>query len=325
MTFYDSISAITTPPTAGQWCIGGTGYGVEALVMPFTGSRLRRPSATPAETAALRRSGEALQMMVESPEVVPRNDAVDSSLASWARWINGHQLTFIAWRLAREVRDAFKAKLIGPHQAAHLLAACVDAYSRLLVYSGSCSISDYHQIIRPAMYRHNPAFSGTWAADYAPIRDVLRMNPESMVELGPNAMLHRVLSDNRAVHEYIANRLVPDGVSLLQQAHHVPLGQSRVVRNGAYDLFFMTARSQISGQELLAALLRRANDLLLDVSLSADSFERNFTDSDAPPYPLQLIAGLPTSLVQLVHVGKALGWLDDVTSVQGSTAVEEKD
>jgi L-tyrosine peroxygenase len=173
----------------------------------------------------------------------------------WFRWMAGHQATFGIWLF-------LDAALTEPDSLSLTWAAqLTDLYSAMLLYCGSMPIVTYTEMIRPAMIRHHPAFSGHWSADYATIR-------AKSARAASSAEVYRVaLQRNRETHEFVARTLVIDGVSLLRQHRRSPddTPKDRDVTGVLFDSFFGTVRAPVTPaqvrQQTQERLMHIATDL----------------------------------------------------------------
>jgi L-tyrosine peroxygenase len=133
---------------------------------------------------------------------------------SWYRWVLGHHVSVGVWRLMAAYLEHLVTGPRSDHtRALDALAVLHDAYSALILYSGSCSPSVYHAAIRPRMAEHHPAFSGTWARDHERVAVLLG-------QVGPieHDRFKEARRFNRRVHMALAKRLVPHDKSLLRSS-----------------------------------------------------------------------------------------------------------
>lgn len=168
----------------------------------------------------------------------------------WFRWITGHQVSFIIWRLMAQTTEVSSESVAN-------LAGYVRGYCAMLVYTSSCPPEVYQRLIRPSMSVRHPGFSGGWAPDYRPVRGVFRGRPSPWTEHPDAGELRRAVSLYQVVHSGIAAKLVPGGRSLLQES----VGRRRTGNPGAlgalYDDYFLTRRAPVPRHEVVAQLLRR--------------------------------------------------------------------
>ncbi|WKX68679.1 hypothetical protein [Streptomyces sp. XD-27] len=92
----------------------------------------------------------------------------------WFRWVTGHQVSFVIWRLMAWLLDDLRAGRVARPAAVRSLTEYVRGYSAMLDYGSSCPREVYQSVIRPSMYRQHRGFSGSWAPDYRPVREVFR-------------------------------------------------------------------------------------------------------------------------------------------------------
>ncbi|NGO48584.1 hypothetical protein [Streptomyces ureilyticus] len=195
------------------------------------------------------------------------------------RWTVGHQAAFMVWRLTSEALMPL-ATSDAPNPAAVAQAALLqDICSALFVYTGSCSADRYAATVRTDMRACAPAFSGEWAADYAPLPGLLHRvrarHPAQRI-----APLLEAVTAGHQVHRAMAARLVPGGASLLRQAGRRPgLGPTSAERT-RYDTFFRVERRPVCQDGFNTQLLCRAGQMLRDIAV------HGLDDADAPPLPL---------------------------------------
>lgn len=236
-------------PATSEWYFGGVRYGLEPLTLP-------NPDVPDDDLPAGNHADfqDACARVLEA-----RMAAGDESEREifWFRWLTGHQVSFVIWRLmAQTLRDMDAGRTPWP-AGCRVLADYVRGYCAMLLYTGSCPPQVYQDLIRPSMYLQHRGFSGGWAPDYRPVRDVFRgrLDPGAG-ELAAAVRLYQ------AVHEGVAAKLVPDGPSLLRAAGSARrTGDIRLpdpkVLGLFYDNYFLTVRAQVSRRDVVAQLLRR--------------------------------------------------------------------
>lgn len=199
---------------------------------------------------------------------------------AWFRWIIGHQIAFIAWRL---LADSLRRHLdgavcscdaAGTDRAAALpavptstaagdCAALADLGTLMFLYTGSCPPRTYHRTVRPAMCRQHPAFSGEWAADYHPLPRLARRMTASDSRCSDSWTTQWRLQHR--VHMAVAARLVPDGPSLLRSAGRSPRQGPTDAETRLYDQFFGTRRGRVCRRSLNVQLYHRIRAVLHDL------------------------------------------------------------
>jgi L-tyrosine peroxygenase len=188
---------------------------------------------------------------------------VDAERVFWYRWITGHQISFALWRAMCDVvwnrPDDLPTK-----REIDLLTACVDGYSAMLLYSSTIPREHYHARTRVRMALQHPSFSGTWAPDYRPLHRLFRgrfpwQSDPSCVALG------EAIARNSMTHDHIADHLVPNGRSLLQQSIGAPGVSVSQEKEELYDNLFLTVRRPVSHAELVAQLDSRSTELATDL------------------------------------------------------------
>jgi len=274
-----SPAVLAALPARGRWDFGDFRYGLEPLVLPEPlrqGQRGGPPGRhRDAESADLLRELGALP-----PCRLDTPPADDPEQLFWFRWITGHQATFALWQcLARSLNDAqAEPARRGPVEA---MTRLVRAYTAMLLYTGSCPIDLYHEVIRPSMYLQHRGFSGAWAPDFSPLRRLLRGRPFPWADTPHGAALGREVQAYQDVHMGIAARLVPGGRSLLQET----AAQTRLLhpemRAVVYDNYFLTLRAPVGDAEVTRQLVRRLKAIALDVTDNGLYPGRG--DADLPP------------------------------------------
>lgn len=250
---------MTDREASRTWSSSGNSYGLEPLRLPATGAAYA-PSGPPdpCERERSARTLDTLAAGTACSDEGPIWGTVPPETLAWFRWINGHQVCFLLWRLLADLDDLADGPI--PADRAPAAQAWIDAYSAMLIYTGSCSPEVYAATVRPTMQRQHPAFSGGWAPDFAPVRHLLRGR------LGRFATLPGVagaVADNQRVHSAVADWLVHGGPSLLRQSNvgRVDLDLSRML----YDAYFVTVRLPTTGWEASDQLLRRSAAVVTDL------------------------------------------------------------
>lgn len=186
------------------------------------------------------------------PVAIPAPAQEDVVTIARYRWIVGHHAAFLAWRT---IGRALRRLMLGPDPAqVRAVARGFDAYSVLLLYSGSCSSHVYALCIRPAMMLAHPAFSGRWAPDYEEVPELLRQARRRLAPVD-TADLVTAVRRNHLAHAAVARRLVPDGVSLLKDAghdRHVPATEDE---KALFDQFFLVERGPVGPADMQRQLI----------------------------------------------------------------------
>jgi hypothetical protein len=200
----------------------------ETLRLP--GRRTACGAACPAAPWAAELDGAATAVRLGLPAEVLLPPARAPDLASY-RWITGHQAAFLGWRA---LRAALERGAPG-----HDVAALVDLYSVLLLYAGSCPPALYRDRIRPRMTRWHPAFTGEWARDYRDVPVAVKRAADA------SPPVRAAWRTNVRVHAAVAERLVPQGGSLLQDAGRRAGAPPTAHEHDLYDRFFDTERTDV--------------------------------------------------------------------------------
>jgi hypothetical protein len=183
----------------------------------------------------------------------------------WFRWITGHQIIFILWRLMARVVGPAPPDVERSAEAVRMAALLAEGYSTMLMYASSCTPEAYERFIRPAMYRQHHGFTGLWAPDYAPVRRLFHGRGPAWLHRPGTQALREAIEVNQTVHAAVAARLVPGSESLLQQ-HAATLSiQDRSVCADLYDVFFLTIREPVSAEHVDAQLAHRLRACRYDI------------------------------------------------------------
>src|SRR5579871_3075478 len=130
------------------------------------------------------------------------------------RWITGHQVSFIVWRLLAGSIAQLHQGRVSRNRVLEVMVHYVHGYCGMLLYTGSCSREIYEKLIRPSMFLHHPGFSGSWALDFAPVRELLRGRVPAWAECQDACELRRAVKLSQLIHNGVAAKLVPNGRSL---------------------------------------------------------------------------------------------------------------
>ncbi|SEG95631.1 hypothetical protein SAMN05444920_109118 [Nonomuraea solani] len=263
MTELRTIEPETSAPQR-DWDYGDFPYGLEPLVMPALG-QTAAPGPPPPGMRALydaERARAALELPAQATGLA-LPDTTD--VLYWFRWITGHQVTMLLWHLMGAlVTDAKEND--ADDQALTDLESYVNGYTAMLQYSGSCPPEIYQSLIRPRMYLWHRCFSGLWAADFAPLRRLLRGHGTPWTTGPGGTRLVKAVAVNRRAHEAVAARLVHGGRSLLQQSSVDTSARPTPRTSLIFDTFFMTARAPIGRDAVVAQLLHRVRAVALDLA-----------------------------------------------------------
>jgi L-tyrosine peroxygenase len=250
---------------ATDWSFGAYRYGLEPLVLPQPDKMADvRPLNLEGQRAPI---ADELQLLSEftvgppRPRLVAAPEYYDDVF--WFRWITGHQTTFALWHLTGRVLRQISSSRIAD---AEILVTLTNAYSAMLLYSGSCTSDVYNRLIRPMMYHFHHGFSGSWAPDYTSVRSLFYKRESRLLPADRAAELQNAIQVNRDVHAAVAARLVQGSQSLLHNSIGSTRLQDRRTLGVMYDQFFLTLRSNVSDEEIVSQFLRRLRTVLLDIS-----------------------------------------------------------
>ena len=265
--------ALCEAPADGRWDFGGYAYGLEPLLLPPVGT----PDAVLADTDDLDTglgTNTAYAEICERLRALGEPDALTSEVGPcdepdelfWFRWITGHQICFVAWRLIGQLLDDVDQGRRTPEEILEPVRCYVDAYAAMLLYTGSCPPDLYAVLIRPSMRLQHRAFSGSWAPDYWPIRDLFRRRqlPPIWSTDTDTEGLRASLTLLHLVHDGVAARLVSNGRSLLREA--AIRGPNHRVAWMFFDNYFMTLRAPVSRHDVISQLLRRLVAVVQDLA-----------------------------------------------------------
>ncbi|MEO3977523.1 L-tyrosine 3-hydroxylase [Streptomyces sp. CAU 1734] len=258
-------------PDSGEWEYGGYPYGLEPLTLPPAppaADRVPRPDSAPALREWRSRPPEFHPAGVPPEITVDPRDPLGVDRLFWFRWITGHQVTFVLWRLlAAAARGAEQAGGAGPDaRAAERARRYVRGYSLMLLYTSSCPREVYNRLIRPSLALQHRHLSGSWAQDFHPVRSLLRGRIPAGLD-DRTASLREECRLNQRVHEGIAAKLVPSGVSLLQRTaeHEGQRFLHRDLLSSLYDCVFLTVRAPLAQELVVTQLARRLHAIRLDL------------------------------------------------------------
>ncbi|QLE74601.1 hypothetical protein FGW37_26110 [Streptomyces rectiverticillatus] len=262
-----------------------TAFGrADELVLPMPGTGLVPCPSTPYGPTDCARSLQEHRRLLDQathPQPPDRLQApADPDRRTRHRWIVGHQVAFGVWRL---LADKLQALLDGPTprpRLVHEAARLYDTYSILLLYAGSCSARRYAATVRADMAVRDPAFSGQWTRDHAPLlelqRQVRRAFPAPSV-----SPLTRAARLNHHVHMTVAELLVPDGVSLLQQTGRDPAQKPTEAERNLSDDYFRVRRRPLCHDGFAAQIVLRIAQIRCDIAAHG----LNHENANAAPQP----------------------------------------
>jgi L-tyrosine peroxygenase len=273
-------------PSTMDWEFGGFTYGLEPLTLPEPGApdAAERPGDLPENVY-----GTACELIWRAGEdgVPGLSPAVTKDGAEelyWFRWITGHQVSFISWRLMAQLAAGADSGAIPVRAALEQMRRFVRLYTAMLLYTGSCTGSLYHEMIRPSMRLRHPSFSGGWAPDFWPVRDLLRARRLAFPSSEELASFVEAVKVHQLVHDGIAAKLVPNGASLLRQSS--VRGTDMKLLHILYDNYFLTLRAGVGRQRIVAQMLRRLMAIAQDVAVNGLCL-----DGGDAELPAQLLMG----------------------------------
>lgn len=262
-----SAAAETTAialPAVGKWDFGDYHYGLEPLTLPPPDSPARASTTISAAGVTRAYLDQLAATKRGLPTVGPVADA-DLERLYWFRWIIGHHISFIIWRLLADALRRAGAGLVR-RSTAIAITQYVRGYCGMLLYTSSCTPSIYNEVIRPSMYRLHRTFSGTWAPDYRPVRSLFRGRRTPPVPEPERQQLVREVKLSQSIHLGVARKLVANGQSLLQQSIADRSAGPHLMWGRVFDCCFLTLRARVSREEIAAQLLRRQQAVAIDLA-----------------------------------------------------------
>ncbi|GAA1309874.1 hypothetical protein [Saccharothrix xinjiangensis] len=256
---------VLLPPDPQGWDFGDYNYALEPLTLPHP----HHPGAPPGALSTDDVQGAFLRLAEQNSTGLGalRTAAEDSrERLFWFRWITGHHISFILWRLIADALDRLAAGEDDPEELTATITHYVRGYGRALLYTGSVPRTVYTTVIRPGMHRHHTAFSGTWAPDYQPVRRLLRGHHRPHATNDATARLEQQVHSTRRLHLDVASKLVPSGRSLLAEATTGRRPPRPRARGTIFDCYFLTVRAPVSQPQIAAQLLRRHKALAIDLA-----------------------------------------------------------
>lgn len=251
-------------PTVTSWDFGDYVYGLEPLTLPHPGDPAG-PSGRTSLAEVERAYQEQLARVRHGLPVLTPVGEEDLERLYWFRWIIGHHISFIIWRLlAERLRGAWAEPV--DRSVAVAIAQYVRGYCGMLLYTSSCTPAVYNSLIRPSMYRLHRTFSGTWAPDYRPVRGLFRGRRTPPVQEPERERLVREVRLSREIHLGVATKLVTDGRSLLQRSIADRSAGPHHMWGAMFDCCFLTVRGPVSAREIAAQLFRRQQAVAIDIA-----------------------------------------------------------
>ncbi|WP_153536331.1 hypothetical protein [Streptomyces sp. RB17] len=256
---------VTELPVPEGWDFGDFPYGLEPLTLP------EPPHRPVADVPDVLRAGPA-SGPATAPPACPRTGPAPGlpELAHqlfWFRWITGHQVTFAVWQLLGHALHQAHARP-DPAPSLTAMADLTRAYTAMLLYTSSCPKDVYGDVIRPSMFLQHRGFSGTWAPDFAPVRQVLRGRKLPWQDTPEGTLLADEVRLYHLVHSGVAAKLVPSGRSLLQENAHTARPNHPRLQALVYDNYFLTLRADVPTAEVVGQLRRRLAAVRVDVSVN---------------------------------------------------------
>ncbi|MEU9605620.1 hypothetical protein [Streptomyces sp. NPDC048057] len=282
------------------WDFGDYPYALEPLALPAP----PRPVTLTAGALPSDAEEAVTRFLDEARHGFGTTDPVDADSLEqlfWFRWMIGHHVSFVIWRLLADALDDVTSGTGDQDAAAVRLTEYVRAYCGMLLYTGSSTRTVYQRTIRPSMYRQHSKFSGTWAPDYPAVRSLFRgRRPPPVVPARAPALLREIALTNQ-IHLGVASKLVERGRSLLQHAVlEGDIGSHRTW-GAVFDCYFLTLRAPVTPLEVTAQLLRRhkaiaidlaTNGLYPDVGEPADPVPHELCDPAVAQCEQDLVAAL---------------------------------
>jgi hypothetical protein len=266
----NAATMVTDLSTGSGWYFGGYLYGLEPLTLPNPGVTNDDSVPPVPDTRSRQDYTDACRRILRR---APAGAGEPTDELYWFRWITGHQVSFVIWRLMAQTLHGMRAGRIAQPAAVRALCHHVYGYTAMLLYTSSCPRQIYQDLIRPSMYRQHRGFSGGWAPDYQSVRGVFRGQSLDSVDSRMAGELDHAVRLCQTVHEGVGAKLVPDGRSLLRtsaasrRALDVRLPDIRLL-GALFDSYFMTLRAAVSTPDIVAQVLRRLDAVTHDVAMN---------------------------------------------------------
>lgn len=259
-----SMTIALAPPRAEGWDFGDYPYALEPLTLPAADTSWSSAAVPGPDLDEVYQTlvGTARDRTLTTKQVTV--DGLEELF--WFRWIVGHHISFVIWRLLHDALARLSEPGGDQHANARAITEYVRGYSAMLLYTASSTPGIYTQVIRPSMYRLHTTFSGTWSPDYAGVRSVFRGRNTPPVVASAVEPLKAEIRLSHQIHLGVAAQLVQDGRSLLQHLVDNPVPHQPRIWGAIFDCYFLTVRAPISGYELAAQLLRRCKAVITDLA-----------------------------------------------------------
>ena len=236
---------------------------------------LSPPVAPPVNQTLLARFQAGSPSQPAPTHAAGSHEIVEPRTLYWFRWVSGHQTSFLIWTFLLLHIKQYQAGACSMASLEKTASALFKLYSGILVYTASTSIDVYQQIIRPFMMTYHPGFSGSWACDYARLKETMR---QSLMREGGSGKLSRAYMATNQIHGKIGKRLVGHSPSLNKLAKQAKASQTHANTSAQhvatpapdadlafiFDAFFLVQRSPVGYADLLNQLVSRLSAILDD-------------------------------------------------------------
>jgi hypothetical protein len=264
--------------------LGGLPYGLEPLTLPDPETSAPE-GGTRADVSSpqLLASCRDLLTAWQDPDTLPSVDAAEFAREIyWFRWITGHQVSFIIWRLMAQADRRLQEEEHDRRDTLQTLTRYVHGYCAMLLYTSSCTPEIYNGWIRTSMYLQHRGFSGGWAPDFAPVRHLFRVRQWQSATVPEAVELRRAVRLYKSIHAGVAAKLVPNGRSLLRNSGQTPRTQEPRLLGMLYDNYFLTLRSPIGHESVVDQLLRRLAAIGQDIAANGLHLSASDAHESAP-------------------------------------------
>ena len=236
-------------------------YANEILKLPYSGKTILSYKKTKLRIAY-------------NVENLVENETDDERLF-WFRWIIGHHVSFICWVLINKyLNDNINLNKLNDNKIKLNSDRCLlllQLLNCMYIYSSTVLEEVYNVTTRKFMNLYCNGFSGTWAKDYATLKNTISKYCKLEEKKTYNQNIKALFNESKIVHFAIANKLVKDRKSLLYKLNQSnPLTTVIKDSHKIYDFFFIVERdNHVTEENLIVSLKERLSIIKSDVEYNA--------------------------------------------------------